>query len=479
MTWKTRLGTALLTAAVSLAADAEAQDQPGAAPGATPTPEGAPVTTEPSTPVAPTETAPPDVTADAVSADAVPVEEPAELTEAELAELGLSTTSSGSALDTSLKFWGFADFSVSARLMRRTSTWSGLLGRDPTFFVGNFNVYLSKNITERIRTLGEVRFTYLPNGVPDASTGAYASTQVATDYSTLGPMRWGGISIQRIYVEATLHEMAVLRIGHFLTPYGIWNVDHGSPVFVPVSRPVVLNQAFFPESQTGFELFGRKRVGAENVVGYHLTLSNGLGPISEYHDLDRNKAVGGRLYWQWEGFGQLQIGGSALYARDTSSVDAPGLSADGKLAWTEKISTQSDVLALAADVRWALGGFLLQSEFVSQQRKYTNRGRVGGNNPLLGQWVAPQDGTQLGAYVLAGHRFDWLGVMPYLLFSRINIRDFRSSSEVQASGLAGGLNVRPIDAFVVKVEYTWSKFNKNLISTQPLHGLQAQVAWAF
>lgn len=427
-----------------------------------------------------TEAVPPEAVAEAPTE--VAAEEPAELSAAELANLGLGGGEAGeSALDTSLKFWGFADFTIQSLVGGKDSAWRGILGRHASFFIGNFNLYLSKNITERIRTMGEVRFTYLPNGVSDARTGALYSTSV-TDYAnnTLDT-RWGTVIPQRIYVEVELHELAILRIGQFLTPYGVWNIDHGSPAIVPVQRPSMLNQNLFPERQTGFELLGRSRVGADHVLGYHLTLSNGFGPVSEYRDLDDNKAVGARAYWQWEKLGQLQIGGSALYALDTAATQVPGVDATGKYVFNEKIASQSKVLSLAADLRWTYGGFLLQSEVVAQQRAFTDEGRVGSPNPLVGgRWVALQDGITWGGYGLAGYRFQWLGVMPYVVATTFDIRDPRTLSEVASRSANFGVNLRPVDAFVVKLEYVyagWAK--KNFISDDPIQQIYAQVAWAF
>lgn len=404
-------------------------------------------------------------------------ETPIELSEAELAQLGLGTSEDASGLDTSLRFWGFADSAFTTLLGKKDSAWRGVIGRHPTFFVGNINLYFAKNLSERIRTMAEIRFTYHPNGVADQQSGVRTSTS-NLDYASNTPVRWGGIVPQRVYVEATLHELILIRVGQFLTPYGIWNVDHGSPVIVPVQRPSMLNQLLFPESQTGIELFGRWRANGQNVLGYHLTLSNGFGPVSEYRDLDRNKAVGGRAYWQFDKLGQLQVGGSAFYGRDTSSSEVPGL-VNGKFAFSERINAQSDVLSLAGDVRWTLKGFLLQSEVISQQRKYTDGGRPGGMSALVGQWVAPQDDITWGAYVLSGYRFEWLGIMPYGFFSNFRIRDPRTLSQVKTNAISAGLNIRPIDAFVVKLEYALGLIGKNFLSTDDVHQFQAQVAWAF
>lgn len=415
---------------------------------------------------------------EAAPAEAAPAEETVELSAAELEQLGLGSDAGGSTLDTSLKFWGFADSTIGALMVKKNSPWRGILNRYPSFYVGNFNLYLSKNITERIRTMAEVRFTYQPNGgVANLQTGERTSTELL-DYSTNTPVRWGGVIPQRIYVEITLHELAVLRIGQFLTPYGIWNIDHGSPAIIPVLRPPIITQIPFPENQTGLELLGRWRVNAEHVLGYHLTLSNGLGPVSEYRDLDKNKAVGGRAYWQFEKLGTFQLGGSILYGKDTSSSEIPGI-VNGKFTFTEKVSNQSDVLSLGGDIRWTVDRLIVQGEVVAEQRRYTDGGRPGAVNPLVGRWAAPQDDLKWGWYALSGYRFDWLGVMPYVMVSELQVRDPRTLSTVKEIGVTGGLNIRPVDAFVFKIEYGGAKFLKSFISKETLHQIQTQVAWAF
>lgn len=120
-------------------------------------------------------------------------------------------------------------------------------------------------------------FTYLPNGATDLATNVVTST-VVPDYTNLaGQFKWGGIELERVYLEWSMTPWLTLRAGQFLTPYGIWNVDHGSPTIIPVTQPHVIVQALFPERQTGLELRGQLPLSANHTIDYHLTLSNGIG----------------------------------------------------------------------------------------------------------------------------------------------------------------------------------------------------------
>jgi hypothetical protein len=419
--------------------------------------------------------------ADPASApEAAPVAEMAELSQAELEALGFGGGEQAKNLDTDLHLFGFADFGIVAPVLPKSSAWYGAaFDKHRSLYIGNFNLYLAKNISETVRTMGEVRFLYLPNGARDQASGALNSTAVA-DYGDFSrPLRWGGVEIERVYLEWDALSHLSLRAGQFLTPYGIWNVDHGSPTFIPVQRPFVVGSSWFPERQTGFEFFGKYDVGTQQTLGYHLTISNGQGLSSEYRDLDANKAVGGRAFWEYRGFGQLRIGASGYYGTLTDALLVPGLK-DGNVTYTERIVTQRKNLALAMDVLWNYKNLRMQAELLSHQAVYTDEGRVQVASALTGRSNYPADQHSWGGYFLTGYRFDWFGVMPYGVLQYINQVDPGTAVITRLVSFDVGLNVRPIDAVVVKLSFTESHFPDGIYVTKdPVRMIMSQVAWAF
>ena len=405
------------------------------------------------------------------------------LVAAELSKLGLAEGSGGGVVDTDVKLSGFADFRFSTLLVPKDSPLRGSFDPFPAFAIGNFNVYISKNLTSWLRTFGEVRFTLLPNGSPilGSPTGEYVST-IVSDYSDYNrPMRWAGIEIERLYLEAIAWRALTVRVGIFLTPYGIWNVDHGSPTIIPVARPFAIGEALFPERQTGIEVFGQFDLTAHNSVGYHATLSNGLGPVSEYRDFDANKAVGGRVYWSYDGFGQVRVGGSVFYGTDTSANEVPSLASDGKhLTYQQKIWAKSEVLALGGDVQWKYKGLVVQAEVITQQRRYVESGRVGTVNPLLGAYIAPRDHLKWGTYGLVGYRFDWFGVMPFVLVEAVDAPSELSLASQRFNAWSVGINARPVDVLALKIQYEEGTLpNDSIVGDAPVRLLMCQIAWSF
>src|ERR1700759_5603458 len=131
------------------------------------------------------------------SADAstdAPTPEVETLSASELEALGLEQQQEGPRVDTDVHFWGFADF-TSSLVIHPHGPAAFAQGRYQNFYIGDLNLYLSKNLSESFRTMAEVRFTYLPNG--SFSYGSTGITQVDTttvDYANgQSTTRWGGI----------------------------------------------------------------------------------------------------------------------------------------------------------------------------------------------------------------------------------------------------------------------------------------------
>jgi hypothetical protein len=416
-------------------------------------------------PAPPSEAGPAGIAETSVGETGEPSAPVQEMTEAELLELGLGLNQP--AVDTSLRLSGFIDFGMLAGL----DSSSRLFLHDQSFYIGNLNLYITKNLTESIRTMAEVRLLYLPNGGTSggqlsAASPAPTDTNIS-DYTDFDrPLRWGGIEIERVYLEWSPLPWITVRAGQFLTPYGVWNVDHGSPTIIPAQRPFVIGVGYFPERQTGIELYGRVEASNYSGVGYHLTVSNGAGPISEWADLDKNKAVGGRAFWEYRGLGELRLGGSAYYGRYTDSVRTTVFEEEPRVV--VDIRTQYDTLALGVDAVWKYGGIYLQGELLQRQNTYTNEGRTASVSPT--GTTFPSDTQDWGGYGLLGYRFDWLNMMPFVSYQQLHNQD-----GLPLTGYHVGLNVRAIDAVALKLQIDRIAVG----DTTPIRLMYAQVAWAF
>ena len=275
----------------------------------------------------------------------------------------------------SIDFYGFADFAYYQPLQRNT------FFPPESFAVGHLNFYVGSDLGDDWRWLSEVRLMYLPHGSVASSerflTSPVRADTNVTDYTEQDrPVRWGGINIERVWVERRFHPLLNLRFGNFLTPYGIWNVDHGASVVIPTYRPYAIGEELFPQRQTGIEAYGTWTEGTTQ-LGYHLTLSNGRGPIDTYQDLDGNRAIGGRLFWRQDlPLGTLTLGVSGYKGTYTEAHNEVRV-VDGDLGIHHPIDAQYRELSIATDLKWEWLGLLLQGEVIVNSVAYSQ-----GNRPL-------------------------------------------------------------------------------------------------
>jgi hypothetical protein len=442
----------------------------------TPSADASAVTPAAATAPGPAPASPPEALASSPEAAATPApttpDTAAADAEAASIEADLQSNVSGDAEGGfKLNLYGFADFSYRAGLTK-----TPLFADKPAFAVGKLNLYAATELGDNWRSLAEVRFMYLPNGNTPTTPGAQRFDTTVGDYSDFArPIQWGGIAIERAWLEHTIHPLLTLRVGHWLTPYGIWNVDHGSPVIIGVRRPFVIGEALLPESQTGLEAYGSIGFGPAQ-VGYHLTLSNGRGPVSTYRDYDNNKALGARLFLRHDSsFGSVTVGISGYRGKYTNAVLRYKVDANNQVSTTNDVSVRYDELSLSADVKWEWDSLLVQGEIASNDVAYVDAYRppfvsLTGGPP----GVAP-DHRRFGYYGLVGYRTPLFGLMPF--FGAEYYDPGLHLYNGKAWGVWGGLNVRPTARVVLKAQYTHGWFPEDQF--RPLNLLDLQAAWSF
>jgi len=380
-----------------------------------------------------------------------------------------------------IDLYGFADLTYTRLLIPESNPWNRIYYPTNSFAVGNFNLYLSSNLGDNWRALGEVRFMYLPNGATTTNTASGEITRTDTtvlDYAGFEqPIHWGAIRIERVWVEHEFSTLFKLQVGAFLTPYGIWNVDHGSPAIVGIRAPLAVVSELFPAHQTGLQLYGNTFFDPFE-VGYHVTLSNGRGPV-EYQDFDDDKALGGRLYLKTDAVGSLTVGASAYrggyYDRSAKYVVQQNGSVDQEYTTKSKYREFS----FGTDIKWLWKRLLVQGEFIMNEASFEDGGR-----PRVDALKPPQgfqpDYRRWGAYGLIGYRTHILQTMPYAIVQYV----YAPNDPVMPPVLGGqlGLNIRPTPAVVLKLELSLTHFSgpgSTGLGNFPLRFLATQVAWAF
>jgi hypothetical protein len=377
------------------------------------------------------------------------------------------------------RLYGFADLGYSKVLTKGfgdghevVSTISGA-PQHWAFAVGNLNLYVDSQPSTRLRSLAEARLTYFPSGSQSTTVPDYAQALATTS--------WGAIVIERAWVEYAFSDLLTLRAGQFLTPYGIWNVDHGSPTTIAVQKPEIASAELFPERQVGLEAYGTRYLG-DTRLGYHLTVSNGrIGNNPPFANYSGRPGLGARLFLEGDWLGELRLGVSAytgryteLHAGDTSAVPTP----------PDSVAVEYDEHDVAADVRWEWKRLLLASEAVYQRVGYTDRGRptdafLGPAGPVA---TPASDFWRAGSYVLAGVRLP-LEVMPYAMGEFIY-----QSTGIHLNGLlfpsgfravSAGVNFRPLASLVLKVQYDHIWAPNFALLPNKMDLLRSQIAWVF
>ncbi|HEY0481065.1 MAG TPA: hypothetical protein VGD37_26300 [Kofleriaceae bacterium] len=325
-----------------------------------------------------------------------------------------------------------------------------------TFVLGNVNMYFDFHPVEDWSSLVEVRFTNYPNGTESAGIPLAGVDYHRIDTSAADPgngegydlVKWGGIVLERAYIQWQ-HDEVGFRVGQFLTPYGIWNVDHGTPTLISLLRPQFVSRELWPSQQLGAEVFGRldhmlpERWGLE----YHAYVSNGRTP--GVVDLTEDKMLGGRLVASTTSPHPMAFGLSFMHGSYSDQQHNIDLMTDSIVRPEVIAYTESGV---AADASIDLGALRLRSEITLRRIDYENGKRET-------SFAAPNsyvpDSLQTDVYALMAYRIPNTRFEPYLYFEAYHVPTPIGDLMAVASA---GLNVYFTPSVQLKLQYSHTRW---------------------
>jgi hypothetical protein len=362
----------------------------------------------------------------------------------------------------SFKMYGFADLGVQRAFFPEHS---GVLAGAPSlnatnFVVSNVNLYLDAQPSKDWRFLGELRFTNDSTAVTAAPTPPPGSIfrltldsygkldQSAVEIPKVFP---GIVSIERAHIDWTHYNYFKIRVGQFFTPFGIYNVDHASPVLITAYLPFFITSRMFPTRQIGAMVYGSAFAGPWE-LGYSAYVSNGRGELASFA-LNDDRGVGGRVFAANESSGDRTVKlGVSFYTGNVKDRVHDGV-LDPKSSGGFDVNVHSTYAyreyIFGADASFDLGATRIRAEAaiarVVQDPTMQAPAFLGG--------FAPNSWTT-SAYLMVAHRFKFLNMEPFVsgLFHRFP--DWGWDTIVSGGG---GLNFYVTPSVTIRTQgvYTW------------------------
>ena len=311
----------------------------------------------------------------------------------------------------SLHIYGFADMGVQKIFIGQHALLQSILPTTATTFVlGNVNLYFDAQPIEHWSALVEVRLTNLPDGVDSAGNPAQPYTRTSTSVfdntstAVVSKIRLGGIVLERAYLQYQYNDLFSVRVGSFLTPFGIWNIDHGLPTLISLVLPEFEANELFPTQQLGVEAFGSLH-HAPWEYGYFAYLSNGRTPGQV--SLTENKMFGGRLFARTTRPYHMTFGLSGFSGRYS---DQTRTNAGFPTLFINQEVVGYNERGFGADASLDLGNLRLRSEFAFHHTIYV----PGERDSIYGPGTFVPDHNDWDIYLLAAYQLPWLGLEPFL-----------------------------------------------------------------
>jgi hypothetical protein len=411
------------------------------------------------------------------------------------------------------KVYGFADFRFSKSWVESNNLLipEGYINSDANFYLGHVDPYIDWNPNENVRALVEMNFN------PEAAVANKAGTRLRLSQkgeaelrgiltqSTIGQLMANGVpagtaatmaepivagimdgvkanseiiagqpaekkrskffELVRAQMDLKVNDAVNVRFGRFLTPVGIWSVDHGSPVILTVQQPYYVSTVpIFPQVQEGAMLFGNKPIG-DNDLSYSLYLSKGREDADEGNNRIENfddLSLGGQAYIKVDALNGTRFGLSGYAGRERKDDmwgDAPyeiGLLKDPAYSSMAPASLAPALPYLRNDTLFLdeinysktrvqdLREFCWGVDFKTSFGRFSLQGEMSGAY-IKNDMVSGKSGSAFDYYLLASYDHPLnssVTLSPYLFYEELTWKD-----QDQVPGWSLGLEGFPLDGF--------------------------------
>jgi hypothetical protein len=373
--------------------------------------------------------------------------------------------------------YGFMDVGLQRISSLTPSLGVALPSEETSFVSGNNNIYLEVRPDAHWRGLIETRLSLLPHGdykFQGLGISERTDTRIIDSTSPSGRnnVELGGIVVERAFMEWMHNDYLNVRVGRFFTPWGIWNVDHGTPTLIALMMPTFLVQDAIPQRQTGLQLFGRHNAPPWQVT-YDLTLSNGR--TATLFDTTDGKAIGSRVVIRRQGDLGFAAGMSMYHGDFQDEIKTLSVNASLDIELTKTTTVSYDENSIGVDVSVDYRGWRLRAEAMARQVEYAN----GKREVVTFRPTQPQvpDRIEYYGYVILAYRvLSYLE--PYLYLEQLETNKRADVIEAGYS-LSGGLNIYFTPAVQLKMQYARSSFENFLPDRNTTNFWTSRLVMAF
>jgi len=405
--------------------------------------------------------------------------------------------------DDKFQIYGFSDMTISKYFPEENSLVRSIYRMDEkaNFSLDHVNLYTSFRPNKHLRFLAELSFQDEPvyfqdsvgqrwvmPGMPEFFIPGSDSVWVTPKLAPKNKIQrgieffdWGSFSVERALFSVYLNRYFNFSFGKFITPAGIWNVDHGSPVIMTISQPTQYSYAqIYPKSQLGIMEDGKIFIGDAD-LSYSLYLSSGRENQSLYSAKDLS--VGGQLRLNLPLLDEFNVGFSGYTGRVNTKLryavntikNLMTFAIESKFTDVDTFMYRENVVG--GDIRLSKWRTTLQAELnyqhITDHRKASNN----------------TSGT-LATYVIGSVdalKKEALKITPYAYYEYLKYLD-RSQNplnniSVMSEGyhkFMGGINFRAFTNYGIKLEYNFTRLLMTESSPdEEISGVGAQFYIAF